>query len=198
MKSSQNSDIQNNFLYLFPHNIELTINKELITMLKKLILLLIVVAPMTIFAQDKIAFINSNEIFSKMPELKDVESKLATKRETITKNAAAIEKEYNDLVEKFSKDSTSNLTESIILDRQNQLESLQKRYQDFMQTSQAEYTKEQESLLAPVQQKMRQAIQTVGTENNYTYILDAGALLHVGSNAIDASKLVKAKLGITD
>ncbi len=167
-------------------------------MLKKLILLLIVVAPMTIFAQDKIAFINSNEIFSKMPELKDVESKLATKRETITKNAAAIEKEYNDLVEKFSKDSTSNLTESIILDRQNQLESLQKRYQDFMQTSQAEYTKEQESLLAPVQQKMRQAIQTVGTENNYTYILDAGALLHVGSNAIDASKLVKAKLGITD
>jgi len=198
MKSLQNSDIQNNFLYLFPHNIELTINKELITMLKKLILLLIVVAPMTIFAQDKIAFINSNEIFSKMPELKDVESKLATKRETITKNAAAIEKEYNDLVEKFSKDSTSNLTESIILDRQNQLESLQKRYQDFMQTSQAEYTKEQESLLAPVQQKMRQAIQTVGTENNYTYILDAGALLHVGSNAIDASKLVKAKLGITD
>lgn len=198
MKSSQNSDIQNNYLYLFPHNIELTINKELITMLKKLILLLIVVAPMTIFAQDKIAFINSNEIFSKMPELKDVESKLATKRESITKNAAAIEKEYNDLVEKFSKDSTSNLTESIILDRQNQLESLQKRYQDFMQTSQAEYTKEQESLLAPVQQKMRQAIQTVGTENNYTYILDAGALLHVGSNAIDASKLVKTKLGITD
>lgn len=198
MKSSQNSDIQNNYLYLFPHNIELTINKELITMLKKLILLLIVIAPMTIFAQDKIAFINSNEIFSKMPELKDVESKLATKRETITKNAAAIEKEYNDLVEMFGKDSTSNLTESIILDRQNQLESLQKRYQDFMQTSQAEYGKEQETLLAPVQQKMRQAIQTVGTENNYTYILDAGALLHVGANAIDASKLVKAKLGITD
>ena len=166
-------------------------------MLKKLILLLFVVAPMTIFAQDKIAYINADEIFSKMPELKEVESKLATKSETIKKNASAIEAEYNALVDKFSKDTT-NLTESILLDRQTQLESLQKRYQDFLQTSQAEFQKEQQALIAPIQQKMRQAIKTVGDENNYTYVLDAATLLHIGSHATDANKMVKTKLGITD
>ncbi|MBK5720593.1 OmpH family outer membrane protein [Dysgonomonas sp. Marseille-P4677] len=166
-------------------------------MLKKLILLLFVVAPMTIFAQDKIAYINADEIFSKMPELKEVEGKLATKSETIKKNASAIEAEYNALVDKFSKDTT-NLTESILVDRQTQLESLQKRYQDFLQTSQAEFQKEQQALITPIQQKMRQAIKTVGDENNYTYILDAATLLHIGSNATDANKMVKAKLGITD
>lgn len=166
-------------------------------MLKKLILLMLIIAPVTIFAQDKIAFINASEVFSKMPELKDIESKLVTKREAITKNASAIEKEYNDLLEKFKNDP-AEVTESILLDRQNQLEALQKRYQDYLQSSQAEYEREQQTLLTPVQQKMRQAIKDVGDDNNYAYILDAASLLHVGSNAIDATKAVKTKLGITD
>ncbi|WP_036930769.1 OmpH family outer membrane protein [Prevotella sp. 10(H)] len=166
-------------------------------MLKKLILLLIVIVPMSIFAQDKIAYINANEIFSKMPELKDVETKLAAKSETIKKNAAAIEAEYTKKVEEFQKDTT-NLTESVIVDRQTQLDGLRDRYQNFIQTSQTEYEKEQQTLLTPLQQKMRQAIKDVGDENNYVYILDAATLLHIGSNAIDASKMVKTKLGITD
>ena len=65
-------------------------------MLKKLFLLLLIVAPVSMVAQDKLAFINAEEVFSKMPELKDVESKLATKSEAIRKNATAIEEEYNN------------------------------------------------------------------------------------------------------
>ena len=166
-------------------------------MFKKLILLLIVIAPMSMFAQDKIAYINANEIFSKMPELKDVETKLAAKSETIKKNAAAIEAEYTKKVEEFQKDTT-NLTESVLLDRQTQLDGLRDRYQNFIQTSQAEFEKEQQTLITPIQQKMRQAIKDVGDENNYAYILDAATLLHIGSDATDASKMVKTKLGITD
>ncbi|MFC4672958.1 OmpH/Skp family outer membrane protein [Dysgonomonas termitidis] len=166
-------------------------------MFKKLILLLIVIAPMSMFAQDKIAYINANEIFSKMPELKDVETKLAAKSETIKKNAAAIEAEYTKKVEEFQKDTT-NLTESVLLDRQTQLDGLRDRYQNFIQTSQAEFEKEQQTLITPIQQKMRQAIKDVGDENNYSYILDAATLLHIGSHATDASKMVKTKLGITD
>ena len=166
-------------------------------MFKKLILLLIVIAPMSMFAQYTIAYINANEIFSKMPELKDVETKLAAKSETIKKNAAAIEAEYTKKVEEFQKDTT-NLTESILLDRQTQLDGLRDRYQNFIQTSQAEFEKEQQTLITPIQQKMRQAIKEVGDENNYAYILDAATLLHIGSHATDASKMVKTKLGITD
>ncbi|MBD8387211.1 OmpH family outer membrane protein [Dysgonomonas sp. BGC7] len=167
-------------------------------MFKKLILLLLVIAPVTIFAQDKFAYINANEIFSKMPQLKEIETKLAAKSETIRKNAAAIEKEYNDLVEKFKTTPSDSLTDSIILDRQTQLENLQQRYQKFIQDSQAELEKEQQALIAPVQQKMRDAIKEVGNENSYTYILDAATLLHIGTHAVDASKAVKTKLGIVD
>jgi len=143
---------------------------------------------------------NANEIFYGMPEMKDVETKLAAKSETISKSAAAIEEEYKKKVEVYSKTPTDSLTEAIILDRRTELENLEKRFQDFLQTSRAEYEKEQQTLLAPLQEKFRKAVKDVGDENSYTYIFDtgSGALLHVGSNAVNASSQVKAKLGITN
>ncbi|NDV94679.1 OmpH family outer membrane protein [Dysgonomonas sp. 521] len=168
-------------------------------MLKKLFLLLLVVAPLAMFAQDKFAYVNAEEVFSKMPELKDVESKLATKSESIRKNAAAIEEEYNNKVKAFQNTPTDSLTEAIVVDRQKQLEDLQTRYQTFLQTSQQEYEKEQQTLITPLQEKLRKAINDVGSENSYTYILNAGALLYVNpSSAVDAGPKVKAKLGITN
>lgn len=166
-------------------------------MFKKLLLLLIVIAPMSLFAQDKLAYINAQEIFAKMPELKDVESKLAAKNEAFKKTAEGMQAEYNALVEKFQKDTIA-LTESIIMDRQTQLENLEKRYQTFMQKSSTELEQEQQALMAPLQQKIRQAIKEVGDENGYTYIFDATTLLHVSATATDANAKVKAKLGITN
>jgi outer membrane protein len=143
--------------------------------------------------------VNAEEVFSKMPELKDVESKLATKSEAIRKNVAAIEEEYNNKVKAFQNTSTDSLTEAIVLDRQKQLEDLQARYQTFVQTSQQEYEKEQQTLVAPLQEKLRKAITDVGNENNYTYIFNAGALLYINQGAaVDAGPKVKAKLGIAN
>jgi outer membrane protein len=148
-------------------------------------------------AQDKIAYVNADEIYSKMPELKEVETKLAAKGEVIKKNIAAIEKEFNDKVEIFRTDTTG-LSEAIILDRNKQLEDLRARYETFVQSSNQDMEKEHQTLVAPVQEKLRNAIKAVGDENGYTYIFNAGALLHVGSSAVDAGPKVKTKLGITN
>ncbi|MDR0824462.1 MAG: OmpH family outer membrane protein [Prevotella sp.] len=166
-------------------------------MLKKLFLLLLVVTPLSMVAQDKLAYVNADDIFAKMPELKEVEAKLTTKGEAIQKNIAAIEKEYNDKAEAFRTDTTS-LSEAIIIDRGKQLEDLRTRYETFVQSSQQEFEKERQTLLTPLQEKLRNAIKAVGDENGYTYIFNAGALLHVGSNAVDAGSKVKTKLGITN
>lgn len=166
-------------------------------MLKKLILLLLVVAPLSIFAQEKLAYINSQEVFMKMPELKDVETKLAAKSESINKQKEAIEAEYQAKLKEFQ-GSTDEPTQSVVLDRQKQIQQIQERFETFIESSRAEYEKEQQALITPLRQKMVQAIKTVGDENNYTYIFDSAALLHIGTHAIDASKQVKAKLGIVD
>ena len=53
-------------------------------------------------------------------------------------------------------------------------------------------------LLAPLLEKIQNAINAVGKEKGYTYIIDVatGATVYIGTDAVDVTKDVKAKLGI--
>lgn len=163
-------------------------------MLKKLIILFLIMAPVGVFAQDKFAYINTQEVFSLMPELKDVESKLATKQEEMRKVATEFETEFQSKVKEFAgaSGSAENLTE----DQQKQLADIQQRYETFVQTSEKEFGELRQQLLTPLQQKMQKAIQEVGAENGFSYIFELGVIPYTSSSAVDAGKLVKAKLGI--
>jgi len=165
-------------------------------MMKKLLLILLIVTPLSLLAQDKYAYVNTQEVINKMPELGDMETKLVAKRESIRKTIETIQKEYNDKVELLK--DTVNVSASIMQDRYRQLEQIQERYETFMSNSENEYKQEQERLFAPIQQKLQQAIKDVGDANNYTYIFDFNMLIYKNPKAIDATKQVKTKLGITD
>ncbi|MDR1091666.1 MAG: OmpH family outer membrane protein [Prevotella sp.] len=164
-------------------------------MLKKLILVLLMLAPVGMFAQDKFAYVNAEEVFSKMPELKDVESQLLAKREQIKGILDGIQTEHATLMEKFRNDTTQ-LSEAILLDRQKQISDLESRYETYMRSSQEELEKLRVSLVTPLQEKLGKAIKDVGDENGYTYILNSVALLYWNANAVDVAPKVKAKLGI--
>ena len=167
-------------------------------MLKKLIILFFAITPLVLVAQEsKIAYINSQEIFGMMPELSEIETQLNNKQEQVKKNAAALESEYNNKMEEF-KNSDDEVTESILLDRQKQIQQIEERYQTFMQNSQKEVQDLQQKLLAPVQDKLQKAIKAVGEENGFIYILDiaSGSVAYQSPTATDASSLVKTKLGI--
>ncbi|HMM03628.1 MAG: OmpH family outer membrane protein [Prevotella sp.] len=166
--------------------------------MKPLLFTLFLLLPLTFFAQNKLAYVNVDEVFSKMPELKDVETKLSTKNEAVKKSLTAMQTEYNQMLERYGKTPTDSITQAIAEDRQKQMMDFQERYRVFSNNSQQELEKEQQTLLAPLQQKLMKAIKDVGEENGYTYILNSSTLLHVGADAKDANGQVKAKLGITN
>lgn len=164
-------------------------------MLKKLIILLFVAAPLSAFAQNKLAYINTQEVFMAMPEISGVESQIATKRGDIRKNLEAMDAEYNKKLQEFQ-DSKEEVTESLALDRQKQLQQIQERFQTYSDNSSKELQTLQEQLVTPIQQKLQKAIKDVGDEQGYTYIIEAGTLPYISTSAVDAAPLVKAKLGI--
>jgi len=164
-------------------------------MLKKLIILLFVVAPLGAIAQNKFAYINSEETIMLMPELKDVESKLATKQEEIKKNVEAMQKEYETKIAEFQ-NSKDSLTQSVIMDRQKQIEQIEERYQTYLQNSNTELGELRQQLFAPIQQKFQKALKDVGDEQGYTYIIEAAIAPYINPSAVNAAPLVRAKLGI--
>ena len=63
--------------------------------MKKLIALLLMIIPMSVVAQEvKIAFVNTQEVFMAMPEVSDMEKKMADLQESYKKELAQMEEEY--------------------------------------------------------------------------------------------------------
>lgn len=162
------------------------------------LLLLLFILPVSLFAQSKFAYVNVDEVFSKMPELKEVESKIAAKNEAIKKNMEAMEAEFENKAKEYETMSKEGMTESIAADKQKELQDLQSRFNIFVQNSQRDMEKERRTLLVPLEDKLMKAIKEVGDENGYSFIFNSGAILHVGSDVFDANPQVKTKLGISN
>ena len=164
--------------------------------MKKLIVLLLMMLPLGVFAQEmKIAIVNSQEILPGMPEVIEMQKTLANVEAEYKKELQTMEAEYNKKYADFIAQQDS-LTENIKARRMQELEDINERSRNFVQLSQQEYGKKQQELFTPIQEKLKKAITEVGNEKGYTYILDPQVVFFTGNSAIDATPFVKAKLGL--
>ena len=166
--------------------------------MKKLIALLLMLLPFAgaVNAQEvKIAFVNTQEVFMALPEVADMQKKLedlnAKYKKELETMQGEYQKEYSDFIAQ-----QDSLTENIKVRRMQEVQDMQQRMDNFVQVAQQDVAKQQQDLLTPIQQKIQDAIKAVGAEKGYTYIIDPQVLLYQGSNAIDATQFVKAKMGL--
>lgn len=167
------------------------------TMLRKLLFASALVFSVALVAQNeqKIAYVNTQEVIRVMPEVSEMEKAVATMNENYKNELTKMQEEYNKKYSDFIAEQDS-LTENIKVRRMQEVQELQQRIQNFYQIAEQDLDKKQRELFAPIQQKLTDAIKSVGAENNYTYVLDAAVFLYMGPNAVDATALVKQKLGI--
>ena len=167
----------------------------------KRFMLLAVTATMMCFAAQaqKFGYVNTTEIFNVMPDKATAENTLKSvsdKYETEFKNLQdAFQKKMADY-EAADKDAS---TPQAIKDRHNQeLQDDYMKIQNFQQTASQDLQRQQETLLAPITQKLQNAIQAVGAEGGYTFIFDqaAGAIIYTGTNAEDVSASVTVGVGL--
>ena len=164
--------------------------------MKKLLILLCTLLPLGAMAQSaKIAYVKSQEVFAAMPELSNVESTMAKMEEDYKKELQAMQDEFTKKYTVYISQRDS-LTDNIRLRREQEIQDIRERMDNFVQVAQQDTQKKQMELIQPIQQKLQDAIKAVGAEKGYSYILDPAALLYTGTDAVDATPFVKAKLGL--
>lgn len=164
--------------------------------MKKLIIFLLMVLPLSVFAQEvKIAIVNSQEVVTAMPEFATMQKTLADMDAKYKQELKVMEEEYNKKYADFIAQQDS-LTENIKMRRMQELSDIQERSNNFVQLTRQDFEKKQQELFVPIQDKLRNAIKAVGDEKGYTYVLDPQIVLYTGNAAIDATPFVKAKLGL--
>lgn len=165
--------------------------------MKKLLLTLLVLMPMYLFAQapQKIAIVNAQAILMDMPETKAMQTeldKLKKKYEdTIVTMRQELQKKYEEYVAQ-----QDTMIETIKLRKQQDIQDIQKRIEDLMNVANEDIQKKQIELMNPIQQKLKSAIDKVGAENGYAYILDAQMMHYVGATGIDCTSKVRTQLGL--
>ena len=166
-------------------------------MLKKIALLLMLVLPMSVFAQ-KFGHIKTQEILTAMPEYTKAQTDIQT-----------LQKQYDDdmkrvadeLQKKFAayQQEQANLPKNIQERRQKELQELNERGMQMQQDAQQELQQSWMQMLEPIAKKIDDAIKAVGQEGGYVYIFDliATQIPFVNETlSTDVTGAVKAKLGL--
>ena len=166
-------------------------------MFKKILLAVLVAAPMCLSAQTlKFGAVSPTEIFNVMPDVATANNTLKQVQDKYEAQAKPLQEELQKKQAEIENLAKNKAAEATLEAKQKEFEDLYTRYQTFMQTAQQDLQKQQETLLAPIQQKLVNAIQAVGAEGGYAGIIDSATLLYRGNNIEDVSAKVKAKLGI--
>ncbi len=158
-------------------------------MIKKLLMALLVALPFSSMAQ-KFGVVDLESIFTSMPESAAMQTQL---QETTTK----YEEEFGKLQEEVNKLYTeyqtiandANTPESIKERRVQEIQERAAKVDQFRNTAQQDIQRLQEQLMAPISQRINEAVRAVGAEGGFTFIFpnEPSLLLFSGSDVVDVT-----------
>lgn len=166
-------------------------------MFKKIALILLLIAPMSLFAQ-KFGHIKSQEILTAMPEYTKAQTDIQTMQQQYENEMKVAQEDFQKKFTAFQQEQ-ANLPKNILERRQNELQQLNERTMQMAQDAQRELEKSWMEMLQPIAKKIDDAIKTVGQEGGYVYIFDLNStqIPYVSETlSTDVTSIVKSKLGI--
>ena len=163
--------------------------------MKKLVLMLLMFAPLATFAQQKFGHINAQEVMSPMPEFIKARGEMEAKAKQYENDLKAMQDELQRKSQEYDKNkSTMNATKQ--QETETELNNLYQKYQQALQDNQQSLAKEQQDKMQPITTKLVNAIKAVGQAGGYVYIMDTSAGIPYISTTLskDVTADVKAQL----
>ena len=166
-------------------------------MLKKIALLLLLIAPMSVFAQ-KFGHVKFAEILTVMPEYTEAQTDIQAQQKQYEDE---MKRASDELTKKFTEyqQEQANLPKNIQERRQKELQELNEKGMQFQADAQQQLQKAYAEMMEPIYKKIDDAIKAVGQEGGYVYIFDLNRtdIPFVNESlSTDVTPAVKGKLGL--
>lgn len=147
----------------------------------------------------KMATVNVQELFDAMPDKATAEASLKNASEKYQAEYKTIQDEFNKKYADYQALANDAATPQTIKERRMQeLQENDQKIQSFQRQAQTDLDELRKNLTAPIYTKIQKAIEVVGAEEGFTYIIDTSdnRVVFRGAGAIDVTAKVKAKLGL--
>jgi len=170
----------------------------MIRITKGLMIAALFLSAVSISAQSlKFGHINSQELLMAMPERDSAEAKLKKYAKDLQDQIETLQVEFNKKYQDYIQ-KKATFTDAIREMKEKELSDLQQRSQEFEQTAQQDYQKQQADLMKPIVDKANATIQKVAKANGFIYVFDVstGAVAYFSDQSVDILPLVKKELGL--
>ena len=165
-------------------------------MLKKLVVAVACMLPLSMMAQKEFKFghVNTQEIFTTMPEYEEMRTQVNKLADELENQLDKMMQEYTKKMEEYQ-NSAATMNEAVKKDKETDIINLQQRIENFRQSAAENLQTKQQDLIAAITTKVSNAVKAVGVENGFTYIFNVGGdVLYASDQSIDVTSLVKKKL----
>ena len=161
--------------------------------MKKILFVLAMLAPVAAFAQ-KFGHVDVQAVITSLPEYTRAEGELKAKGQELENELKTMQDEIQRKYEDYEKNkSTMNQTKQ--QETEKNLNDLMQKFQQAQQDNAATFQRLQEEKLAPIQQKVFQAIENVGKNGGYVYIMQAESIPYISATlSKDVTADVKAEV----
>jgi len=169
-------------------------------LVKLIIIALFLFSGTTVNAQNyKFGHVNSQELLSIMPERDSAEAKIQQYAKDLEGQLEIMNVEYNNKLNDYV-ENRDNLAPLVKQTKEQELNEIQKRIQDFTANAEQELQQQNAQLIQPIILKAEKAIKDVAKENGFTYIFDLsrGSVIYFSEQSEDILPLVKKKLGLEE
>lgn len=162
--------------------------------MKKIVLMLMLLAPMATFAQ-KFGHVDAQSIMQSLPEFIKARGELEAQSKQYENDLKAMQDEIQRKSDEYEKtQSTMNATKK--QETETAIQQMIQKYQQAYQDNQQALQKAQQEKMAPITTKIMTAIKNVGKAGGYVYIMDVSSGIPYISETLskDVTADVKAEM----
>ena len=162
--------------------------------MKKLVLMLMLCAPMTVFAQ-KFGHVDAQQVMQSLPEFIKARGDLEAQSKQFENDLKAMQDEIQRQSDEYDR-TKSTMNPSKQQETEAKLNEMVQKYQQAYQDNQQALQKAQQEKMQPIITKVMTAIKNVGKNGGYVYIMDiAGGVLYISDTlSKDVTADVKAEI----
>lgn len=162
--------------------------------MKKIIIALLLIAPMTMFAQQKFGHLNAQDVLTSMPEFSIAQGELQAKAKELDNELQEMQMELQRKAEAYDK-AKATMPATKQQETETELQNLYQKIAQAQQDGQQALQKLQQEKQQPLYTKLMNAITAVGKAGNYVYIMDVQGALYINDAVSeDVTAKVKAEL----
>jgi len=167
-------------------------------MKKGLFVLSFLLCTLSLSAQQKIGYLNSDSVLLKMPEYQKVLQDVQAMEKKYNDELTGLRNEFNQRFQRFI-DERAGLDQIILERRMREIQDNEKKIVEFKQAAQDNLKESYNKGKAPALERLQQAVSEAAVAEGVDLVIDTAtsSLLYIGPNVVDLTsatlKLLNAK-----